>query len=73
MCSQDSIYDCIPDLIVDDLVLRTADEELVLRAEKRQMVTQYEARAKADRKLAKSIHETLIRHQIRQKSEINVF
>lgn len=49
MCTQDSIHNCITDLVMDDLSVGTADEELVLRAERRQMVARYEVRAKTGR------------------------
>lgn len=45
VCTQDSIYNCISDPIMDGFPIGTADEELVLRAERRQMVAQYEVRA----------------------------
>lgn len=53
MCAQDSRYNCIADPIVDGLLIGTADEELVLRAdERRQMVAQHEVLAKTGRQVA---------------------
>lgn len=46
VCTQDSVHNCITNPIVDGLSISTADEELVLRAERRQMVARHEARAK---------------------------
>lgn len=46
VCTQDSIHNCITNPIVDGLSISTADEELVLRAKRRQMVARHEARAK---------------------------
>lgn len=49
VCTQDSVHNCITDPIMDGLPIGTADEELVLRAEKRQMVARHEVRAKTGR------------------------
>ena len=52
VCTQDSFHNCIPDPVVDGLPVGTADEELVLRTERRQMVARCERRDKTGRKLA---------------------
>lgn len=46
MCTKYSLHNCITDSVVDSLPISAADEELVLRAEKKQMVPRYEVRAK---------------------------
>ena len=47
--TQDPLHDRIADPVMDGLPVGTADEELVLRAERRQMVAWYEVRAKTGR------------------------
>lgn len=51
--TQDSIHNGIANPIIDGLFIRTADEELVLRAdERRQMVARHEVLAKTGREVA---------------------
>lgn len=50
VCTQDSIHDRVTDPIMNALPICTADEKLVLRAERRQMVALCEVRATTDRK-----------------------
>ena len=52
VCTQDSVHNSITDPIMDRLPIGTADEELVLRAEKKQMVARYEGSAETGRYLA---------------------
>lgn len=53
MCTKYALHNCITDSVVDILPIGTADEELVLRAEKRQMVPRYEVRAKKGKVVGK--------------------
>lgn len=50
VCAQNSLHNSIADPIIDGLpIIGTADEELVLRAEERQMAARYEVRANTGR------------------------
>lgn len=61
MSTEDSVDNRIADPVFNHLLFSTADEELVLRAEKRQMAAQCEIKIKPDRKLASKEEFTLMK------------
>lgn len=58
MSTKNPFYNCIPNPVVDGLLISTADEELVLQAKRRQMVTRSEV-VKVGRKLPSTVEKTL--------------
>lgn len=46
MSTKNPFHNCITNPVVDGLIISTADEELVLKAKRRQMVIQSEVKSK---------------------------